>query len=130
LGTEKFIDEIKFDTKGLVTAIAQDYKTKGILMVAYMNKETLKESLESGKMVYWSRSRQKRWLKGESSGNIQYIMQIGIDCDGDAILFSVEQVGGAACHKGYESCFYRGWKDGEFKIDQERVFDPEERYGK
>ncbi|MFW5960320.1 MAG: phosphoribosyl-AMP cyclohydrolase [Chitinivibrionales bacterium] len=100
------IDDVKFDEKGLVTAVAQDYSTGRVLMLAYMNKDSLKESLETGNMVYWSRSRKKRWLKGETSGNVQKIREVYIDCDGDALLFKIEQKGGA-CHKGYVSCFYR-----------------------
>ena len=100
------IDNVKFDEKGLVTAIAQDAETNEILMLAYMNKDTLAETLETGNMVYWSRSRQKRWLKGETSGNVQTIKEAYIDCDGDALLFKINQKGGA-CHKGYISCFFR-----------------------
>lgn len=107
------IDEVKFNDKGLVTAIAQDVESDRILMLAYMNRETLQETLETGKMVYWSRSRKQRWLKGETSGHFQNVKEVFIDCDGDALLFKVEQKGGA-CHKGYFSCFYRkllknGW---------------------
>lgn len=108
------IDEVTFDKNGLVTAIAQDVKSDRVLMLAYMNRETLQETLEKGKMVYWSRSRQQRWLKGETSGHFQTVKEVFIDCDGDALLFKVEQKGGA-CHKGYVSCFYRrrgkdGWE--------------------
>lgn len=100
------MNRVKFDDKGLVTAIAQDYYTNEILMLAYMNKETLQETLTTGNMVYWSRSRQKRWRKGETSGNFQQVKEAYIDCDGDALLFKIIQQGGA-CHKGYISCFYR-----------------------
>ncbi len=100
------IDEVKFDDKGLITAITQDVKSDRVLMLAFMNRETLQETLETGKMVYWSRSRQQRWLKGETSGHFQIVKEVFIDCDGDALLFKVEQKGGA-CHKGYLSCFYR-----------------------
>ena len=102
----KVIDVVKFDDKGLITAIAQDVKSGRVLMLAYMNRETLQETLDTGKMIYWSRSRRKRWLKGETSGNIQTVKEVYIDCDGDALLFKVEQKGGA-CHIGYPSCFYR-----------------------
>jgi phosphoribosyl-AMP cyclohydrolase len=108
------IDSVKFDDKGLVTAIAQDDKTGEVLMLAYMNKETLAETIENGKMVYFSRSRKKRWLKGETSGHFQTVKSMYIDCDGDALLFKIDQ-DGAACHEGYFSCFFRkketdGWK--------------------
>ena len=102
----KLIDSIKFDGKGLVTAIAQDAGTKEVLMIAYMNRETLEETLSTGKMVYYSRSRKKRWLKGETSGHFQTVRDVRIDCDGDALLFTIDQTG-AACHEGYFSCFFR-----------------------
>ena len=103
----KLIDSIKFDDKGLVTAIAQDADTKEVLMIAYMNRETLEETLATGKMVYYSRSRKKRWLKGETSGHFQTVRDdVRIDCDGDALLFTIDQTG-AACHEGYFSCFFR-----------------------
>lgn len=127
---EYLLNEVKFDSSGLVTAVAQDADSGKLLMLAYMNRETLRETLETGKMVYWSRSRQKRWLKGEESGNIQMVREVRIDCDGDALLFKIEQIGGAACHKGYESCFFRVWKDNELVIDAEKVFNPEEKYKK
>ncbi len=100
------LDAVKFDDKGLVTAIAQDYGTGEVLMLAYMNKDTLAESLEKGVMIYFSRSRQKRWFKGETSGHVQKIREVYIDCDGDALLFKIDQAG-AACHENYYSCFFR-----------------------
>ncbi len=106
-------DAIKFDEKGLVTAIAQNSETGQILMVAYMNKETFQETIETGKMVYWSRSRKERWMKGETSGHTQTFKEMFIDCDGDALLFKIEQKGGA-CHKGYISCFFRANNNGEW----------------
>ncbi len=114
------IDQIRFDEKGLVTAIAQDSKTGQVLMLAYMNKETLQETLDSGKMVYWSRSRQQRWLKGETSGHIQTVKEICIDCDGDALLFKIEQKGGA-CHKGYVSCFFRTCDNNNWEIVDKKI---------
>ncbi len=113
------IDAVKFDDKGLVTAIAQDAESKEVLMVAYMNRDTLKETLETGKMVYWSRSRQERWLKGETSGNVQTIKKAMIDCDGDALLFHIDQKGGA-CHKGYISCFFRTKEGDAWNITGEK----------
>jgi phosphoribosyl-AMP cyclohydrolase len=100
------LDIVKFDDKGLVVAIAQDAVTSEVLMIAYMNRETLAETLATGNMVYFSRSRQKRWLKGETSGHIQTVQSVYIDCDGDALLFKINQKG-AACHEGYYSCFFR-----------------------
>jgi phosphoribosyl-AMP cyclohydrolase len=108
------IDEVKFNDKGLITAITQDIKSGRVLMLAYMNRESLQETLDTGKMVYWSRSRKQRWLKGETSGHFQTVKEIFIDCDGDALLFKVEQKGGA-CHKGYFSCFYRKLVENNWK---------------
>jgi phosphoribosyl-AMP cyclohydrolase len=102
----ELIDYVKFDDKGLVTAVAQDIITNEVLMIAFMNRETLIETLQKGVMIYFSRSRQKRWFKGETSGHIQKIREVYIDCDGDALLFKVEQTG-AACHENYFSCFFR-----------------------
>jgi phosphoribosyl-AMP cyclohydrolase len=108
----------------LVPAIAQDYATGEVLMLAYMNDEALAKTRETGKAHYWSRSRKKLWLKGESSGNFQIVKEIRIDCDHDAILLLVEQKGGA-CHTGYRSCFYRT-VDG--KIVGEKIFEPKDVY--
>jgi phosphoribosyl-AMP cyclohydrolase len=109
------LDTIKFDSNGLIPAIAQDIKTKRVLMIAYMNRETLEETLVTGKMVYYSRSRKKRWLKGETSGHFQAVREARVDCDGDALLFLVDQTG-AACHEGYFSCFFRKSNDREWTI--------------
>ena len=120
-------DVIKFDANGLIPAIVQDYQNNEVLMVAYMNKEALQRTLAEGKMVYWSRSRQKFWLKGESSGHFQLVKEVRIDCDGDALLFKVEQKGGA-CHTGYRSCFYRKLVAENWQIAGEKVFDPDKVY--
>ncbi|MFP4014784.1 MAG: phosphoribosyl-AMP cyclohydrolase [Chitinispirillaceae bacterium] len=114
------IDKVKFDEKGLVTAIAQDATTDQVLMLAYMNKDTLAETLETGDMVYWSRSRQKRWKKGETSGHVQKVREVYIDCDGDALLFKIDQTG-AACHENYLSCFFRKREEGEWKIAGQKL---------
>lgn len=103
---KKIINTLKFDAQGLIPAIIQDYKTNEILMVAYMNKQSLEKTLEDKKTYFWSRSRKKLWLKGESSGHIQKVKQIFFDCDADALVIKAEQIGGA-CHTGYHSCFYR-----------------------
>ena len=121
-----------FDKHPLIPTIAQDAETGEILMMAYMNAESYEETLKTGRVCYFSRSRQKLWRKGEESGNVQKLHDLYVDCDADAILVKVDQIGGAACHTGFRSCFYR-------KIDAElreaveegtRVFDPEQVYGK
>lgn len=119
------LKDIRFED-GLITAIAQDYKTGEVLMVAFMDKEALEKTIETKKAHYWSRSRRKLWKKGESSGNEQVVREILIDCDGDAVLLRVEQKGGA-CHTGYRSCFYR---DIEGRVIGKKLFDPEKVYRK
>lgn len=113
---------------GLIPAIVQDAETKDVLMLAYMNRESWEATLKSGKATFWSRSRQKLWLKGESSGHVQIIKNIFIDCDDDTILLQVEQLGGAACHTGHRSCFYRKLEGGEVVVVGEKVFDPKDVY--
>jgi len=115
---------------GLVTAIAQDDETGEVLMVAYMNEESLRRSLELGEVVYWSRSRQKYWHKGEESGNVQKLKGLYVDCDGDALVLRVEQVGGAACHTGKRNCFFRRIDGGSIEDVGLQVFDPDEVYKK
>jgi phosphoribosyl-AMP cyclohydrolase len=112
----------------LVTAIAQDYLSGEILMVANMNRESLIETLQTGEVVYWSRSRDKLWHKGEESGNVQRVKELYIDCDGDAVLIKVDQVGDAACHTGKRSCFFRRLEDGQLVDMGVQVFDPAEVY--
>ena len=111
-------------------AVVQDYETGDVLMVAYMNRESWLKTLETGKAHYWSRSRQSLWLKGETSGNFQIVREVRIDCDDDTVLLKVEQIGGAACHTGHRSCFYRKLNDGagDFVVVGEKVFDPKEVY--
>ncbi len=114
---------------GLVPVIVQDAETGDVLMLAYMNEEAYQKTLETGKATYWSRSRQKLWVKGESSGNIQEVKGIYVDCDEDTILLKVHQVGGAACHTGHRSCFYRKRDEGGvFKEIEPPIFDPKEVY--
>jgi len=113
---------------GLIPAIVQDAETKDVLMMAYMNRESWEATLRTGKATYWSRSRQKLWLKGESSGHFQLIKDIFIDCDNDTILLQVEQLGKAACHTGYRSCFYRKLSGEDFISVGEKIFNPEEVY--
>ena len=120
-----------FDKSELLPAIAQDAATGEILMLAYMNAEAYDQTLATGRATYWSRSRGKLWRKGESSGNVQQVQSVAIDCDADAILVKVTQIGGAACHEGYKSCFFRTVdpQTQEPTVVGERVFDPAEVYG-
>ena len=115
---------------GLLAAIAQDAQTGEVLMLAYMNAESYAETVATGRAVYYSRSRKKLWRKGEESGNVQWVRAIYLDCDLDTILLRVEQVGGAACHEGYKSCFFRQVTPEGLKVIGSRVFDPAEVYGK
>ncbi|HNQ84768.1 MAG TPA: phosphoribosyl-AMP cyclohydrolase [Deltaproteobacteria bacterium] len=115
---------------GIVPAIAQDAATGEILMLAYMNEESFRETTRTGRACYFSRSRNRLWRKGEESGNVQEVVEVRIDCDRDAILLKVNQVGGAACHTGYRSCFYRVLQNGSLREDGVKVFDPEEVYKK
>lgn len=115
---------------GLVPAIAQDAATGDVLMMAYMNAESYAETLATGRAVYYSRSRQKLWRKGEESGNVQLVEAIFVDCDADTILLRVNQIGGAACHEGYKSCFFRQVTPDGLKVVGNRVFDPAEVYKK
>ena len=115
---------------GLLPAIAQDWKTGDVLMLAYINEEAWNETLKTGNATYWTRSRQKLWRKGEESGNVQKVKEIYVDCDLDTVIFKVEQIGGAACHEGYHSCFFRKYENGELVVVGERVFDPAKVYKK
>ena len=114
---------------GLLPAIAQDAATGEVLMLAYINKESWEKTLATGKVHYWSRSRSKLWLKGESSGHIQLVQEILVDCDLDTVVFKVEQLGGAACHTGHRSCFYRKVQGEELEVQGDPVFDPAKVYG-
>jgi phosphoribosyl-AMP cyclohydrolase len=113
---------------GLIPVIAQDYETKEVLMLAYMNQQAWEATLQTGKATYWSRSRNSLWLKGETSGHVQLVKDIFIDCDDDTILLQVTQLGEAACHTGYRSCFYRKFKDGSCVVVGQKIFDPKEVY--
>lgn len=124
------LSALDFDKgNGLVVAIAQDHATGEVLMVAHMNREALQRTLETGQVVYWSRSR-GLWHKGEQSGNVQIVKRLRIDCDGDAVLLVVEQRGGAACHTGRRSCFYRERRGDDWADVGVQVFDPREVYGR
>jgi len=123
-----YLDQVKWNADGLVAAIAQDCHSKRVLMMAWMNREALKLTVEGKVAVYWSRSRQKLWRKGESSGNTQSVKAVKLDCDGDAIILDVEQAGGIACHTGRESCFYRELIGGEWQTIDDIIKDPKEIY--
>jgi phosphoribosyl-AMP cyclohydrolase len=122
---------IKLDfekTNGLIPAIAQDYKTGEVLMLGFMNHRAFKETIKTKKATYFSRSRQTLWIKGEISGHVQNVKEIRVDCDNDTILLKVDQVGGAACHKGYKSCFFSKIQENDLKIVESKVFDPKKVY--
>ena len=121
------LDAVKYDSNGLVPAIAQDAQNGDVLMMAYMNRESLEATLTTGKMTYWSRSRRELWVKGASSGHEQEVVECRLDCDGDALLFRILQKGGA-CHTGYRSCFFRRMADAGWTETGTRVFDPEQVY--
>ncbi len=126
-----FYENLKFDANGLIPAIIQEQKTGRVLMMAWMNRASLEKTIESGKTHFWSRSRQKFWMKGESSGHTQAVKDISFDCDGDTLLIQVEQTG-AACHEGYQSCFFRSIEDNgkTLRTTEPRLFTPEAIYGK
>ncbi len=115
---------------GLLPVVAQDHATGEVLMLAYMNEEAFRRTLETGNAWYYSRSRDKFWMKGEESGNVQKVKSIHMDCDNDAIVIRIEQVGGAACHTGHRSCFYKRWDGSAFVEEGDLVFDPREVYKK
>jgi phosphoribosyl-AMP cyclohydrolase len=127
-GVEMEIDFKKGD--GLIPVIVQDASTDEILMLAYMNREAWEATLRTKKATYWSRSRDKIWVKGETSAHFQEVKEVLLDCDGDTLLLKVKQLGGAACHTGYRSCFHRRYERGGWKIFGEKVFDPKEVYEK
>jgi len=123
-----FLDEITWDKDGLLPAVAQDAESGRILMVAWMNRESLTLTAKEQRAVYWSRSRKKLWRKGEESGHVQQIKEIRLDCDNDVIVLKIEQVGGIACHTGRESCFYRVLRDNEWQTVDPVLKDPKDIY--
>ena len=125
-----WLDELRFDEQGLITAIAQEVLTQRILMVAWMDREALQETARSGRAVYWSRSRRRLWRKGEESGNIQNVREIRTDCDGDVVLLQVDQIGGVACHTGRHSCFFRVLENDGWMVVDPVLTDPAELYRK
>ena len=124
-------DQLKFNPEGLIPAIVQEQSTGRVLMMAWMNRASLEKTLETGRTHFWSRSRQKFWMKGETSGHVQQVKGVAFDCDGDTLLIQVEQTG-AACHEGYKSCFFRSASDGgrSFQVTEPRLQTAEEIYGK
>ena len=129
--TEAVIQNVRFDERGLIPAIVQEQKSGRVLMMAWMNKTSLEKTVETGKTHFWSRSRQKFWMKGESSGHTQKVKDIAFDCDGDTLLIQVEQAG-AACHEGYQSCFFRSARSGgsTFEVTEPRLVNPDDVYGR
>jgi phosphoribosyl-AMP cyclohydrolase len=123
------LPNLKYTADGLIPAIVQDVKTNRVLMMAWMNATSLEATLQTGFMNYWSRSRQKFWLKGETSGHTQKVVRWAVDCDADTLLFEVEQIGGA-CHTGFESCFFQAYspEGAPLEITEEKLFDPEKTY--
>lgn len=128
--SEQWLDQIKWNSDGLVPAIAQDHETGRVLMVAWMNREALALTVQEQRAIYWSRSRQKLWRKGEDSGHVQQLHEIRLDCDDDVILMKVEQLGGIACHTGRENCFYKTYQDGEWVAVEPVLKDPKQIYHK
>jgi phosphoribosyl-AMP cyclohydrolase len=125
-----FLDEVPWNREGLISAVAQDAKSNRVLTVAWMNREALKQTVEKQQAVYWSRSRKRLWRKGEESGHVQKVVEIRLDCDADAVLLKVEQVGGIACHTGRESCFFRKLENGKWATVDPVLKDPELIYKK
>ena len=123
-----WLDQIKWNSDGLVPAIAQDHQSGEVLMLAWMNREALQLTSEQGRAVYWSRSRQRLWFKGEESGHVQTLREIRVDCDADVVLLQVEQIGGIACHTGRRRCFFRVLQDGTWLTDEKIIKNPDEIY--
>lgn len=126
--SEQWLAEINWDEQGLIPAIAQDYQTGRVLMVAWMNAESLQLTVQENRAIYWSRSRKKLWRKGEESGHVQKLHEVRLDCDADVIILQVEQLGDIACHTGRHSCFYRVLKDGQWVSVEPVLKDPHEIY--
>ena len=125
------LEKLKFNAEGLIPAIIQEQSTGRVLMMAWMNREAVQKTIEVGKTHFWSRSRQKSWIKGETSGHVQMVKDVAFDCDGDTLLIQVEQ-SGAACHEGFKSCFFRSVREtgGNIEVTEERLVNPDEVYGK
>jgi phosphoribosyl-AMP cyclohydrolase len=126
--TETWLDEVNWNSEGLVPAVAQDSGTGRLLMLAWMNRDALQLTVDTGRAVYWSRSRKRLWRKGEQSGHYQVVKELRLDCDNDTVLLRVEQVGGIACHTGRESCFFQKLENGSWRTVEEPIKDPGEIY--
>jgi len=126
----QWLDKIAWDKDGLIPAIAQDAATGTVLMMAWMNREALNLTVEQHRAVYWSRSRQKLWFKGEESGNVQQLKSVHLDCDNDVILLKVDQIGGIACHTGRQHCFFQQFQDGKWVVTESVLKDPATMYQK
>ena len=127
--TTTLLQAVRWNDQGLVPAIAQDAESGDVLMMAWMNAEALQRTAETGRAVYWSRSRQALWSKGESSGNVQLLRELRLDCDGDTVLLRVEQLGGVACHTGRRHCFYQRWSGDNWEVTDPVLRSPESMYG-
>tara|TARA_R110002049_G_scaffold61475_6_gene163816 strand:- start:3675 stop:4076 length:402 start_codon:yes stop_codon:yes gene_type:complete len=127
---DTLLNDIKWSEQGLIPAIAQDWQSGEVLMLAWMNRDALRLTIEEGRAIYWSRSRQALWRKGEESGHVQTLKELRIDCDADTVLMKVEQVGGIACHTGRRACFYRVLEDGTWRVTDEPLKEPADMYGK
>jgi phosphoribosyl-AMP cyclohydrolase len=125
----KELEQLKFDSNGLIPAIIQEQSSGRVLMMAWMNEESLRKTIETRQTWFWSRSRKTFWMKGETSGHIQRVKDVAFDCDGDVVLIQVEQVG-AACHEGYKSCFYRSFRGNDIMVTESKLVEPETVYGK
>ena len=129
-GGGSWLDQVRWDGNGLVPAIAQEASSGKVLTLAWMNREALRKTVETGQAVYWSRSRTRLWHKGEESGHVQKVLEIRMDCDADVVLLSVEQAGGIACHTGRLSCFFQKYADGKWVVTDPVIRDPQEIYRK
>ena len=127
---DSLLQDIAWNEQGLIPAIAQDWQSGEVLMMAWMNREALQLTIDEGRGIYWSRSRQALWRKGEESGHVQALKELRIDCDADTVLLKVEQLGGIACHTGRRSCFYQRLEDGVWRITDDVLKDPADMYGK
>jgi phosphoribosyl-AMP cyclohydrolase len=131
IGKGRIVIEIDFKKgDGLIPVIIQDATTHEVMMLGYMNREAWEKTVKTRRASFWSRSRKKIWVKGETSGNYQEVKEIRLDCDGDTLLLKVDQIGGAACHTGFKSCFHQRYEKGEWKVSGKRIFDPKEVYGR
>lgn len=126
---ETLLNELKWNEQGLVPAIAQDWQSGEVLMLAWMNRDALQLTIDEGRAIYWSRSRQALWRKGEESGHVQQLKELRIDCDADTVLLKVEQVGGIACHTGRRACFYRRLENGIWRVTDDVLKSPADMYG-